>query len=199
VRATVLEGLSPQGGGPGPLARAAAALGLGDAVHGPREADAAILELGEELARRLAPGGAAEPPHFLFVDGLHRFRSLRRNENDFSFDDSGPKSPDRVLALLLREGPSVGMHVVAWVDTVANLQRSVDRAALREFNWKVLFQMSANDSSTIVDSPAASRLGPHRAILSDDDGGTLEKFRPYPAPGDALLARAAAAQARTGP
>ena len=199
VRATVLEGLAPQGGGPGPLARAAAALGLGDAVHGPREADAAILELGEELARRLAPGAAAEPPHFLFVDGLHRFRSLRRNENDFSFDDSGPKSPDRVLALLLREGPSVGMHVVAWVDTVANLQRSVDRAALREFNWKVLFQMSANDSSTIVDSPAASRLGPHRAILSDDDGGTLEKFRPYPAPGDALLARAAAAQARTGP
>jgi hypothetical protein len=199
VRATVLEGLAPQGGGPGPLARAAAALGLGDAVRGPREADAAVLELGEELGRRLAPGGAAEPPHFLFVDGLHRFRSLRRNENDFSFDDSGPKSPDRVLALLLREGPSVGMHVVAWVDTVANLQRSVDRAALREFNWKVLFQMSANDSSTIVDSPAASRLGPHRAILSDDDGGTLEKFRPYPAPGDALLARAAAAQARTGP
>ena len=90
------------------------------------------------------------------------------------------------------------MHVLAWVDTVANLQRAFDRTTLREINWKVLFQMSANDSSTIIDSPAASRLGPHRAILSDDDAGILEKFRPYPMPDAARLARFADALRRRG-
>jgi energy-coupling factor transporter ATP-binding protein EcfA2 len=198
---TVLEGLGAPGSPDAPLARAAAAIPAIPApvmVLGPRSADDALLAFGQELARRLEPGAPAEAPHFLVIDGLHRFRSLRRNENDFSFDDSGPKTPDRILALLLKEGPAVGMHVLAWVDTVANLQRAFDRTTLREINWKVLFQMSANDSSTIIDSPAASRLGPHRAILSDDDAGILEKFRPYPMPDAARLARFADALRRRG-
>ena len=33
-----------------------------------------------------------------------------------------------------------------------------------------------------TDSPAASRLGVHRAILYDEGQGRLEKFRPYGRP-----------------
>ena len=64
-------------------------------------------------------------------------------------------------------------------DTLASLQRSFDRNALREFDWKVLFQISPADSSTLIDSPAASRLGTNRGLLHSEELGMLEKFRPY--------------------
>jgi DNA segregation ATPase FtsK/SpoIIIE, S-DNA-T family len=44
---------------------------------------------------------------------------------------------------------------------------------------RVLFQMSAADSSNLIDSPLASRLGPYRAFYYTEDQGRLEKFRPY--------------------
>jgi len=43
----------------------------------------------------------------------------------------------------------------------------------------VLLQMSGNDSSHLIDTPLASRLGPHVAIFHNEEEGRLEKFRPY--------------------
>jgi S-DNA-T family DNA segregation ATPase FtsK/SpoIIIE len=83
------------------------------------------------------------------------------------------------LATILREGPTVGVFTLVWCDTLANLQRALDRQALREFQMRVLFQMSAADSSNLIDSPLASKLGPHRAYYYTEDQGQLEKFRPY--------------------
>jgi DNA segregation ATPase FtsK/SpoIIIE, S-DNA-T family len=48
----------------------------------------------------------------------------------------------------------------------------------------VLFPMNAADSSNLIDSPLASRLGPGRAILYREDRGSAEKFRPYAVPSD---------------
>ena len=49
---------------------------------------------------------------------------------------------------------------------------------------RVLFQMSAADSSNLIDSPLASRLGQHRALYHTEDRAQPEKFRPYgPPPG----------------
>jgi hypothetical protein len=53
----------------------------------------------------------------------------------------------------------------------------------------VLFQMSAADSSNLIDSPLANRLGPHRALFYSEDRGQPEKFRPYGLPADGWLAR----------
>jgi hypothetical protein len=39
--------------------------------------------------------------------------------------------------------------------------------------------MSANDSSNLVDSPAANKLGMFRALAYSEEQGTTEKFRPY--------------------
>lgn len=47
---------------------------------------------------------------------------------------------------------------------------------------RVLFQMSANDSSTLIDAPVASRLGPNRALYFSEEEGRTEKFRPYALP-----------------
>jgi S-DNA-T family DNA segregation ATPase FtsK/SpoIIIE len=53
---------------------------------------------------------------------------------------------------------------------------------------RVLFILSANDSSTLIDSPAAGKLGAHRALFYSEELGTLEKCRPYGVPDDETVA-----------
>jgi hypothetical protein len=53
---------------------------------------------------------------------------------------------------------------------------------LRELEYRVAFQMNAADSSNLIDSAAASKLGVHRALLYREETGMSEKFRPYGAP-----------------
>ena len=60
--------------------------------------------------------------------------------------------------------------------------------ALREFEMRVLFQMSAADSSTLIDNPVASKLGVNRALFHSEDRGQPEKFRPYALPLEEWLA-----------
>jgi len=52
---------------------------------------------------------------------------------------------------------------------------------------RVLFRMSAADSSSLIDTPAASLLGVYRAIFDDEGQGLSEKFRPYGLPHQAWL------------
>ena len=42
--------------------------------------------------------------------------------------------------------------------------------------------MSANDSSTLIDTPAASKLGENRALYFSEEENRIEKFRPYGVP-----------------
>ena len=194
TRIVVLDGTTPDDRLHGFLASVRAALPHDVQLPGFRDAGDAVVALGEELARRTADGGSDAPGMFLLVNGVHRFRALRRNEDDYGYSSGdAPPTPDKVLALLLKEGPLVGIHCVLWSDTVANLQRVVDRNAMRELESKVLFQMGVNDSSTLIDSPAASRLGFHRALLANEESGLLEKFRPYALPDAAFLEHVAKA------
>jgi len=66
--------------------------------------------------------------------------------------------------------------------------RTFDRGVLKEFELRVLFQMSGSDSSQLVETPAASKLGPQRALFIHEETGTLEKFRPYAFPQGEWLA-----------
>ncbi|MFO0963156.1 MAG: FtsK/SpoIIIE domain-containing protein [Phycisphaerales bacterium] len=191
TRIVVLDGTTPDDRLYGALAKVAAALPHRVELPAFRDVPETLAALGAELAARSGSGSADAPGIFLLVNGVHRYRALRRNEDDYSYGGGGdaPPTPDKVLALLLKEGPLVGMHTILWADTVASLQRSVDRNALRELEHKVLFQLGANDSSALIDSPAASRLGFHRALLSNDETGLLEKFRPYALPEEGFLAK----------
>jgi hypothetical protein len=49
--------------------------------------------------------------------------------------------------------------------------------------------MSAADSSSLLDNPAATRLRQHRGLLASEDLGTIEKFRPYGIPSDEWLSQ----------
>ena len=79
------------------------------------------------------------------------------------------------------------------VDTFANLNRFINRKALGEFEMRVVFQMSANDSASLIDSPKASTLGLHRAILYNESLGQMETFRPYATPDADWIEQAARA------
>jgi hypothetical protein len=159
---------------------------LGGRVAGVRDTGAVMKELAAELDRREADPGAAAAPVFVVVSGLQRFRDLRKGD-DYGFsltDEERPTTAAQVLARLLREGPASGIHVIAWVDTVNNMERTLDRSLLKEFEARVLFQMSATDSTTLIDTPQAATLGRHRALLYLEELAAVEKFRPY-APAEA--------------
>jgi S-DNA-T family DNA segregation ATPase FtsK/SpoIIIE len=183
------------------------------AIH---DVPARLAELVDELQRRLAgdmSGGTSGAPAgagikgagsdvYLFVVGLQRYRLLRKQEDSYSFSRSSDETtttPDKHFAAILREGPPNGIHVFAWADTLATLERTFDRATLGEFDWRVLFQMSAADSSNLIDTPEANRLGLYRALLFSEEQGLLEKFRPYAAINQATLDAARAALARRKP
>ncbi len=155
-----------------------------------REVHEVIAELAQEAQRRVQAQQHDAPAVILIVYGLQRYRMLRRNEDTFSLslDDKAEPRPDVQFSELLREGPGVGIHVLAWADTLSTLERVVDRQTLREFDHRVLFQMSAADSSNLIDSPIANQLGLHRALLFSEEQGGLEKFRPYDALPDDWLA-----------
>jgi adenylate kinase family enzyme len=183
AQVTILDGSPADTPEAGLLAAAATQLGMKPQMPGYRDVDDAIRALGQVVAGRIESGRTDEPACVLLVHGIQRFRSLRRDEDDFSFSSSdGPPKPDRIFASILRDGPAVGVHVVLWSDTAASLQRSVDRGSMREFDLRALLQMGANDSSALIDSPAASRLGAERALLFSEERGTVERFRPFEPP-----------------
>ena len=161
----------------------------------------ALAALAAEVTRRLDEQVLDGEAVFLVIRDLGRFRELRKAEGDFGFGGFGEEkkaSPADNLLKVLRDGPPVGIHVVCWCDSLTNLQRTFDRNAIKEFELRVLFQMSSSDSSTLVDSPVASKLGPNRGLFVHEETGTLEKFRPYSFPSPEWLA-AICSQMRSRP
>lgn len=158
-------------------------------IGGPNDANSTISQIVEELERRRNTTEPA-PSLFLLIEDISRIRDLKKADDDFGFggfDRDKTKSLAQHLAEILKEGPAFGIHTVVWCDSYNNLDRWLGRQLIREFEMRVGFQMSAADSSNLIDSPAASRLGANRAILYLDDRGTIEKFRPYGPPSDAWL------------
>ena len=187
ARFLVLDGTPEDHPNTGLLERVAAHLPHGVRVGGWRDAPKLLAEIAAELLRRQTESGDG-PETFLFIHDLPRFRDLRRREDDFSFsrkeDDAGP--PDH-LDTILREGPNLGFHLIAWCDNANNMNRYFTHQTLREFEMRVLFQMSPTDSGHLLDSPAASKLGPLRALFASEEQNRLEKFRPYGLPADGWL------------
>src|SRR5262249_42451769 len=150
--------------------RLASYLPAGIQSGGYRDGASLIADLAQELERRTAAGSKDDGSKFLLINGLQRFRNLRRSEDDFSFSapPDEPANPAPQFATVLREGPLVGIHTLVWCHSYNNLTRFVDRQTLREFDLRVLFQMSGNDSSNLIDSPLAAKLGMHRAYFQSE-------------------------------
>jgi hypothetical protein len=157
-----------------------------------RDLPALLIEIAAEVDRRQKANDMESPAMFLIVYGLQRFKDLRKQDDDFGYSRRGEERtipPAQQFATILREGPAVGVHVLVWCDGLNSLQRVCDRAMLRDFEMRVLFQMSVNDSSFLIDSPQAAKLGLHRALYSSEEAGAVEKFRPYGLPAEEWLAK----------
>jgi S-DNA-T family DNA segregation ATPase FtsK/SpoIIIE len=152
---------------------------------GQKEAAATVATIAAEVARRKEETGKDQPPIYVFLSNYSRFRDLRNEQDEFGFgrtDDSRGPQAGAQLADIFKDGPGLNVHSVVWCDTYSNLTRWITQSTLREFEVRVAFQMNSADSSSLIDSPAASRLGGHRALLYLRELGTTEKLRPYAVP-----------------
>jgi hypothetical protein len=181
-----LDGSPAEGQNSGYLAKLASVLPHASRVGSWRDSGAFMAELAAEVNRRVDNHDAQASAIYLFIYGLQRFRDLRPTEDDFGFGRRGEEKPNpaKLFGNVLRDGPAVGVHTFIWCDTMTNVGRAIDRQLMREFEMRVLFQMSANDSSNLIDSPLASRLGLHRGLYFSEERGQPEKFRPYHLPDD---------------
>lgn len=177
----ILDGSPPDSPQAGVLQRVTSAIPHACRNVAWRDVAETIAQLAQETDQRMQDAQHKGPAIFLLVFGVQRYRMLRRSEDVFAFspDEEAKPRPDAQFASLLREGPTVGVHVFTWSDTLTTLERTLDRQTIREFDHRVLFQMSTADSSNLIDSPVANQLGLHRALLYSEEQGGLERFRPY--------------------
>jgi S-DNA-T family DNA segregation ATPase FtsK/SpoIIIE len=155
-----------------------------------RELAAAYGELAAEIKRRQESTSDDLAPVYIVIFDVQRFRDLRKSDDDFGYsrhDENTPAPPSKLFGDVLRDGPPVGIHTILWCDSVNNMNRTLDRQGMKEFENRILFQMSANDSSTLIDTPAASKLGENRALYYSEEENRIEKFRPYGVPERAWL------------
>ena len=143
-------------------------------LYSSREAAGLLGALADLLAAR-ASADAEEPSRYLVVTGLQRWRELRSTE---------PIKPTPEAAALLRlldEGPEHGLHVIAWTDGYAALERTLKRAGIGNFDLRAVLRVPDNDSQNLLDSAIAARLADNRALYRDEQWplGQLEKFKPY--------------------
>ena len=150
-----------------------------------RELGPAFTSVAAEIKRRQESTSDDQAPIYIFIYDIQRFRDLRKSDDDFGYsryDEDKPVPPSKLFSDVLRDGPPVGVHTIIWCDSVNNLNRTLDRQGMKEFENRILFQMSANDSSTLIDNPAASKLGENRALYYSEEANRIEKFRPYGVP-----------------
>jgi S-DNA-T family DNA segregation ATPase FtsK/SpoIIIE len=155
-----------------------------------RDAGRVLAAVATEVDRRSTANDFDAAAIYLFVYDLGRFRDLRR-EDDYGYGRRGEDaaaSPAQNFQKIIRDGAALGVHVIVWCDTATALTRVFDRTTLREFEQRVVFQMSGDDSSNLIDSPAATKLGHYRALFHSEEAGQLEKFRPYDLPSAQWLA-----------
>jgi DNA segregation ATPase FtsK/SpoIIIE, S-DNA-T family len=184
----VLDGIRADAPETGFWNRLSASLPCTTRIADPRGMADVLGDISAELALRQERSEEHHAPIYLIIYNLARFRELRRDE-DFSFSsmESKTANPAKQFTSILREGPALGIHTLVWCDSYNNVSRFLDRQSLRDFELRVLFQMNAADSSNLMDTPDASRLGTNVAILYDETQGRMEKFRPYGMPSQEWL------------
>jgi hypothetical protein len=159
----------------------------------PGDVPRAVHALSAEREERERHGSAGQPALFLVLFGLHLCKKLKPDDSfAFSSEPADPMAHASAPFLALAaDGPGLGLHVMASVDSYNNVSRYLGRKGLSEFESRVLLQMSASDSSSLCDQPVASGLGLYGALLYNDREGRIETFRPYLLPSEAWLRDAA--------
>lgn len=176
------------------LARLASALPRGVERVPPAELPGTLAALAVDLDARAADPAQPKPSTFLLLVGLQNCKKLKQDDGFGFSSDPGDSAanPSATFQRLYVDGPAAGIHTIAIVDSYNNVSRFLGRKGLSEFEMRVLLQMSASDSSSLVDQPGAAGLGLYGALYYNDREGWLETFRPYSPPEGGWLAAALA-------
>ncbi len=189
---TLLDGTPEDSPMYGALARTLGVLPHPVTFAAMRQIDEALSVVHAEVRRRVESNDFSSPRHLLVIHGLQRYRGLRKSESGYSFSMDGPadKPPaaDKMMADIVKDGSSVGIHTILWADSYATFDRCFERNMLREFDHRLFFQISAGDSSNLMDATDASNLGANRALLFSEERGVKEKCLPYCVPRESWLA-----------
>ena len=140
----------------------------------PNKAEDAILEIKNRVNE--------DKKIFLFFHGYQKFRKLKQEES-FSWDDE-EQSTGKTISEIFSEGPESSVHSILWCDSWNSFSRMAPRKILNDFEYRVLYQISQADSVSLMDSPDATKLGLHTALLFNDQTGDASKFRPFALPGN---------------
>ena len=141
-----------------------------------------IKNIADEVKRRIDVP-PEESSIYLVLQGMQRIKVLRAEDESFSYENDSA-TPSELFAMILRDGPEVGVHVIAWCDTYPNAGRVANRRMITDFGLRAGGVMSADDSQNFFDDPIASKIDKaHRVIFFDEERpGQLDKFRPYSMP-----------------
>ena len=85
-----------------------------------------VARICEEVERRMEVNPGSAPAIYLFIYGLQRARDLRPSD-EFGFSLPGTDdfmdrpTPSKQFSTIIREGPELKVHTLAWCDTMTNL------------------------------------------------------------------------------
>lgn len=147
-----------------------------------RAAERVVGSLAAEVSRRVDEDDVRSPAVLLVLYGVHRARDLDPDGGSGMFDSEPAEDMMSSLKQILVNGPEVGVHVVAWADSAASLERRLPRSLVREFGTVVVGSMGRDDSQALVDSDVASTLKSHQIAVYNDDAGTVQRGRSYSVP-----------------
>jgi S-DNA-T family DNA segregation ATPase FtsK/SpoIIIE len=127
------------------------------------------------------------PSAFLILNGVHRLPELHNASPSSGLRSGagGQKTVGELLGSILRDGPYVGVHVIAWCDTAENVRRLLEPGKLRgEFGMVAAGRQPEDTlSRSLVGSGKAASVGANRMVFANS-GDSLEPcvFRPYGLP-----------------
>ena len=154
------------------------------------EANDVMKNLYEEFLRR-EKGQSEKKDSYMLVYGLQRARDLRSNNvyqiknisDDFDEFGESPTQqltakPHEMFMNLLQRGGSVGINALVWEDNFKVFMAHYANM-LSNFEMRVAFTMSDEDSINYIEEPNGSKIGENSAVYSYNGN---QKFRPYKKP-----------------
>ena len=117
---------------------------------------------------------------FIYIIGVHNAKKLQSSDG-YSYPEHSEK-----LQRIIAEGPDYGIHTICWSNTLKNLEKSLDRKILSEFDMRIAsFKLGRDESDHLLDSNEAETLESGYALFYDEEKiDKVEKFEPYATPSD---------------
>lgn len=149
--------------------------------HPSKKAESALASAVAEIDRRQEEQDFSSAPIILTLLGVQKARDLDPNSfsSSMSFEDEPSTSLHELIERIAAEGPEVGVHIVATVDTAQGLEKRVSRKVQHEFSFRLIGSMSNEDIGQLTSPTVRVRPDQGQMLYYDLDTGKTKKYLPY--------------------